>query len=265
MAFPELTHRPQPRGGNFRAVLLFIFLIPWSMLWGSFCIVFGSLGAVGPCTVALKIWAHGVLIVGGIRSRVIFTKPLAADTRYIFMVNHQSALDIPALIAACPYSCQVRFMAKESLFKIPFMGWGMSRSGFVPIRRENPRHSAELFQQLLESPWGMKFSYIIFPEGTRSEDGRLQPLKMGAIGLISRLKWPVVPVTIVDTCRANPKGTYKIRSGNVQIVFHDPIPPSGTTDEKAGRKLRNELAAKITADILSALPEDQKTLPVVNN
>jgi 1-acyl-sn-glycerol-3-phosphate acyltransferase len=258
--FPALDNRPQPRGGGLRAVALFVFLVPWTMLWGSTCIVFGMLGFVRVCTVALRIWARGILIVAGVRPQVVLRSPLDAGARYIFMANHQSALDIPVLMLACPAHCHVRFMAKESLFKIPFLGWGMGRSGFIPIRRENPRHSAELFKALLESPAGMRFSYIIFPEGTRSADGRLQTLKMGAIGLVSRLRRAVVPVTVVDTCRANPKGACIIRSGAVPVVIHAPIPPVENSDEKTGRKLRNELARRITADIVSALPEDQRPL-----
>jgi 1-acyl-sn-glycerol-3-phosphate acyltransferase len=99
-----------------------------------------------------------------------------------------------------------------------------------------------------------------FVGGTRSEDGRLQPLKMGAVGLVSRLRRSVVPVSVVDTCRANPKGACKIRSGTVHVVFHAPIPPAENLEKKAGRKLRNELAFRITAEILSALPEDQRSL-----
>jgi len=143
-------------------------------------------------------------------------------------------------------------MAKESLFKIPFLGWGMSLSGFVPIRRENPRHSAELFQDMARAQ--AQHSYIVFPEGTRSSDGRLQPLKRGAIGLVLRLNQPVVPVTIIDACRANPKEALCVRAGMVQVVFHEPIAVEASA---APGQVRDELLEKVYAAIASALPEDQ--------
>jgi 1-acyl-sn-glycerol-3-phosphate acyltransferase len=168
------------------------------------------------------------------------------------MCNHQSALDIPILFGACQTEHDVRFMAKESLFKIPFLGWGMSRTGFVPIRRENARHSAELFQAITrEKP---EHSYVIFPEGTRSPDGRLQPLKRGSFGLALRMNVPIVPVTLIDACRANPKGRYLVRPGTVRLVFHEPIQPP----QASHRDGRDELLEKVNAAILSALPADQR-------
>ena len=177
---------------------------------------------------------------------------------------------------ACPSAYDIRFMAKESLFKIPFLGWGMSRSGFVPIRRENPRHSAELLQNLAAQR--APYSYINFPEGTRSADGRLQPLKRGAIGLALRLNMPVVPVTIIDACHANPKGARRVRPGEVQVVFHEPLElagsagfqpaneggqdgraPEGRQDACAPRiNSRDAWLERIQETIASALPEDQK-------
>jgi 1-acyl-sn-glycerol-3-phosphate acyltransferase len=145
-------------------------------------------------------------------------------------------------------------MSKESLFKIPFMGWAMSRSGFIPIRRENARHSAEIFQEMIAGKEAIKYTYILFPEGTRSEDGRLQPLKKGSIGLALRLGLPVIPVTLIDACRANPKGTYHVRSGTVHVIFHEPISLEGQSREQ-----RDELLERIHRTIASALPDDQRS------
>ncbi|MFH0939498.1 MAG: lysophospholipid acyltransferase family protein [Planctomycetota bacterium] len=250
---PILNNRPITRGGALRACIVALFLAPWTVFWGVCSMFLGILGCRRLCTRGIEIWAHGILFVAGIRIKVRHNAPLDPAIRYLFLSNHQSALDIPILFHACPIIQDVRFMAKESLFKIPFLGWGMSLTGFVPIRRENARHSATLIQDMARAT--PQFSYIIFPEGTRSSNGRLQPLKRGAIGLVMRLNQPIVPVTIVDACRANPKGTARVRSGTVQVIFHEPITIAvGATKENT----RDELLETIYNTIASALPEDQK-------
>src|SRR5437868_4937250 len=132
----QLTNRPALTGGIFRALLLGPFVGFWSAFWGGWCTVAGWFKAVGMCRFGLRVWARGILIVGGIRVEVERAAGLNGKP-CVFVGNHQSALDIPILIQACSPDFDVRFMAKESLFKIPFLGWGMSGNGFIPIRREN--------------------------------------------------------------------------------------------------------------------------------
>src|SRR5208283_5071063 len=97
--------------------------------------------------------------------------------------------------------------------------------------------------------------YINFPEGTRSADGRLQTFKRGAIGLALRLNLPVVPVTIIDACRANPKGSWRVRPGLVQVVFHEPL-DLGSGAATGSR--RADWLEHLQATIAAVLPEDQK-------
>jgi len=249
----DLSNRPATTGGVPRAILVALFLAPWTILWGTWAMLTGPLPLMRLCRWGLTCWGRGIVRVAGIRVKVL--QPLSLQTSgepCLFFVNHQSALDIPILFAACMATHDVRFMAKESLFRIPFLGWGMRLSGFVPIRRESARHSAGLFQEMFGGN-AMSYSYIIFPEGTRSPDGRLQPFKKGSFGLAVRLGASVVPVTLVDACRANPKGSYLVRPGTVHLIFHDPISLAG-----AGHDQRDDLAARVYAAILSALPEDQR-------
>jgi 1-acyl-sn-glycerol-3-phosphate acyltransferase len=245
------------------------FIGPWSVFWGLLAIFFGALGQKAVCRWILKCWSRGLLAVAGIRIKLL--RPPPADAQpCLFFSNHQSALDIPILLATCLPTHDVRFMAKESLFKIPIFGWGMSLTGFIPIRRENARHSAEIFQKMLPRPGSTGVpagstaegggvaarSYIIFPEGTRSPDGRLQPFKMGALGLAWRMNLPIVPVTLIDACHANPKGKLVVRPGVVRIVFHEPLRvPAGSAHEQ-----RDTLAAQLFSAIRSALPADQQPL-----
>ncbi len=252
---PELTNRPAESGGIFRAVLLAIFLIPITVFFGLWAMFFAVIRLDDVVTWGLTIWAWIIVFVSGIKVDVQRHAEVLNARPCVFLCNHQSALDIPILFVACRGTHAIRFMAKESLFKIPFLGWGMSLSGFIPIRRESAKHSAELFKKLLSSKSGVKHSFIIFPEGTRSPDGRMQPLKRGTLGLAVRLGLPIVPVSIVDACRANPKGTLRIRPGTVRTIFHEPIL---IKDGEAEREQRDELLDQVTNAIASALPEEQK-------
>lgn len=246
--------RPKESGGLFRGVLIGLFLIPWTMLWGSVTILAAFVKSASLFQTGVGWWSRGILGLGGITLDIRYDVPLDASKQYVFLSNHQSALDIPALILSTAKTHDVRFMAKESLFKVPFMGWGMSRNGFVPIRRESARAAAEMFQEILADKSKLGYSYLIFPEGTRSPDGHLQPLKRGTLGLALRLGRPVVPVTLIDACRANPKDSYAVRSGTIGVHFHAPIEIPADSD----RAFRDTLSNQVFEAIRAPLPPDQQ-------
>lgn len=221
----------------------------------------------------LTFWARGILIVAGVRvemvrftlgrnneSREAFDARMNAHVPSVFVANHQSALDIPILLTALLRTHDVRFMAKESLFKIPFLGWGMAGNGFIPIRRESARAAADTFMKITARN-GAGFSYIVFPEGTRSEVGHMQEFKRGAIALVMRLKRPLVPVALIDACRANPKGQLRVRSGTVRVVIGDALLPDEAALETDERAYRENVTKKLAGAIAALLPEDQKPCP----
>lgn len=254
---PDLTDRPMETGGRIRAFLLLIFLAPWTALWGSWSVVAGLCGSAWMYRTGMSTWSRGILFISGIKLRVTRQGELNPALSYTFFSNHQSALDIPILFAACLKTHDIRFMAKESLFKIPFLGWGMRCTGFIPIHRENARKFVEIFRQTTGSQQTNMHSYVIFPEGTRSSDGRLQPFKSGTIGLAQRMGLPIVPITLIDSFRANPKGKCRVRKGTVQVIFHEPLQVSGDGDGE-NRTRRDELVVITHATIASALPGEQK-------
>ncbi|MGD0091166.1 MAG: lysophospholipid acyltransferase family protein [Planctomycetota bacterium] len=264
MLLPELTDRPTPNGSLLRTLLMAGLVAPWSGFWGAMAMLCGALKQKAGCRWVLRCWSGGLVSAAGIRVEVLRPPPGDAGP-CLFFSNHQSALDIPILLKACLRTHDVRFLAKESLFRIPFFGWGMRLSEFIPIRRERARHSAQIFQEMIgahssgdatvpASAAAGGRSYIIFPEGTRSPDGRLQAFKKGAIGLALRMNLPVVPVTLIDACRANPKNRYLVRPGTVRVFFHDAIPVAADS----GREQRDQLAAQVYTVIRSALPDDQQ-------
>ena len=261
------------RGGFFRTCALAVFLPGWTVLWASWCIVAGWFSSPRMCRTGLAFWARGILLVAGVRvethhltmgreseTRAAFADSMNDHVPSVFVSNHQSALDIPILLTALLSTHDVRFMAKESLFKIPFLGWGMAGNGFIPIRRESARAAAETFMKITARN-GAGFSYIVFPEGTRSDDGHMQEFKRGAIALVMRLKRPLVPVALIDACRANPKGQLRVRSGTVRVVIGDALPPDEAALETDDRAYREKITAQLALSIAALLPEDQKPCP----
>ena len=145
----DLTQRPRSTGGTLRGILVGLFLLPWTTFWGSWALVFGLLRLSSIASGGINLWSRGIVFLCGVRIRTHGVEHMKDARPCVFLCNHQSALDIPILISACRAHHEVRFLAKESLFKIPFLGWGMSATGFVPIRRESAKHSAQVFQKLL--------------------------------------------------------------------------------------------------------------------
>ncbi len=161
---------------------------------------------------------------------------------YIFMCNHQSALDIYALLSALPVS--TRWIAKRQLFSIPFFGWAIKRAGYISIDRENPREALKAINEAAQKiRQGMNI--LIFPEGTRSPDGALLPFKKGVFSLAVRAGIPVIPVGIKGTCDLQPKGSsLPKKKGLIYIHIGEPIPVG--EDTPSGK-------AKTMADVRSSI------------
>src|SRR3712207_3778194 len=136
-------------------------------------------------------------------------------------------MDIPVMLGYLP--CQLRIAAKREVFMIPFLGWHMTRSGQIPINRGSTAESVESLRRAARLLGG-GVSAFLFPEGTRTRDGSLQPLKKGGFRLALESGLAVVPVTITGTRRAMPRGSMVLRAGPVEMHLDPPIPTRGLTD-----------------------------------
>ncbi len=165
-------------------------------------------------------WGRSVLAAAGIRLQARYECDLAAAGRTVLMPNHQSLYDIPALLATLPG--QTRFLAKQSLFRIPIFGWSLRTGGFIPVDRGDRRQAREVFQRAIEG-LGAGDSILIFPEETRTTDGRLGEFKKGGFLLALRSGLPVVPVGIRGNFEVRPKGSWVIRPGRVTVHYGCPI------------------------------------------
>jgi 1-acyl-sn-glycerol-3-phosphate acyltransferase len=139
---------------------------------------------------------------------------------YVYMANHSSLIDTPALFAYLPY--QFKIMAKKELFYVPFMGWHLWTNGHFPIERGDARKTARSVRAIIEGVRAGK-SLAVFPEGTRTRDGRLQEFKSGTFKIAVKAGVPIVPVTIRGTFALLPKTTLAPRPGRVDVYIGEPI------------------------------------------
>ncbi|MDR0310770.1 MAG: 1-acyl-sn-glycerol-3-phosphate acyltransferase [Acidobacteriota bacterium] len=167
----------------------------------------------------------------------------------IFTVNHSGLHDILSLSAHLPI--QFRWIAKKSLFKVPFMGWHMRRSGYIPIDRENPREAAKsIVAAAMEIAGGV--NAIAFPEGTRSRTGAIGEFHSGAFALCLRANVPLVPIVVEGSYRVIAPHTLRVNPGTViRIKICRPI--DVTSYQKSEKKRLMEDAFAIMSDSLAEL------------
>jgi 1-acyl-sn-glycerol-3-phosphate acyltransferase len=195
-----------------------------------------------------RLWARSILAVCGVRLRISGNTSFHDNVTYVFFVNHQSHMDIPIVIAAIPIS--FRFTAKKELFRIPFLGWHLRRSGHIAVDRQNPHAAVKSFRGA-SAKLRTGTSLVFFPEGATSLDGSIQPFKAGGFVLAERSEAEVVPVTIRGSRAVFPPKTYHVRGGLVEVTLGNPIPSKGSS-------LR-ELTARVRTEILTVF-ENGETL-----
>jgi 1-acyl-sn-glycerol-3-phosphate acyltransferase len=182
-----------------------------------------------PIWLARFVWSRSSLWLAGTRIEMEPLPELPSGP-LIFASNHESAIDIWVLLARLPRS--IRFVAKQELFRIPVFGWYLRLGGHVPVDRfnharavESLRHAAELVRA--------GTSLIVFPEGTRSFDGRILPFKKGPFVVAKEAGVPVVPVAISGTGRINPKQIIAVAPATIRLVAGEPIDPAAFPDKLA--------------------------------
>jgi 1-acyl-sn-glycerol-3-phosphate acyltransferase len=187
-----------------------------------------------------RIWARMILWTSRVKLRVSGLAHVNPGMPYVLCVNHQSHMDIPIILAALPF--QFRFAAKKELFRYPFLGWHLRRSGHVPIDRENPRAAVKSIREAAEAIRGGT-AVVIFPEGGTSLDGSIKPFKGGGFMLATKSDAAVVPVTIRGSRLVLPPKTYHVRGGDVEVVIGEPIPPQGMSTGALADRVREEIVS----------------------
>lgn len=226
--------------------ILFVFLflgvpaaligIPLSALRGNFSVMYGW----GMAIIRLGLRA------GRVRVRVEGRENIPSGESCIFLSNHVSNLDPPVLLPVLPGMSSV--FLKASLMKIPLLGTAMRMARYVPVSRGHAREDAEKSVAIAADALRSGLHIIIFPEGTRSSDGKLLPFKKGAFFLAAETKAPMVPIVIRGTAKMMRRGTLKIRPGEAVVQFLPPVRPENfSTKETLMEAVRAEMLAALGA------------------
>jgi 1-acyl-sn-glycerol-3-phosphate acyltransferase len=183
----------------------------------------------------------------GIKVRTAGQDSIDRHTSYVFMSNHLSFLDGPLLFLLIPQS--IRVILKKEVFRIPVIGQGMRFVGFIPVDRKRAQGGKKSINRAASLMRERGYSYLIFPEGTRTRDGRIQSFRRGGFFLALESGAAIVPVTISGTYELMPRGTIFPRRGKVDILFHAPVPVEGYD-----RHDMQALIDKVKDIIVSGLP-----------
>src|SRR3954453_17679519 len=224
-----------------------IFLVPaisvYTVLLGTISVVSTVVDRSGDfghrCA---RAWSRLILFTTGVHVDVEGLERLDPARSYVFAANHQSIYDIPILFASLPF--QLRIIAKESLGRIPFMGWHLQRTGHVLVDRSRP--GAGVVKKMARLV-AKGHSLIVFPEGTRSTDGAVARFKGGSFVIALDAGLPIVPISIAGSRAVMLKGELIVRPGAVSLVVHDPIETSGI-----GRDAAPDLAVSVREVVAAA-------------
>ncbi len=185
--------------------------------------------------------------LAGIKLEFAGREALPRHGRVVYMANHQSFLDPPALLLAMPGP--VSFLAKQDLFRVPLLGWVMRRGDFVPVNREDREQARQSVQRAAEQVRQGR-PLLVFPEGTRSADGTLLPFRMGVFQIAAQAEAMIIPVTIQGTRNCLARKSWRLHPGSVRITIHSPIPARPAPDlSPLAEQVKDVIASSLSESI----------------
>lgn len=228
------------------ALLFWIVLVPpaalvafpWTLITGDVRFLY---------RVGMGLAYYGARLTGA-KVKLVGLDKIDPTSTYIFMSNHVSNLDPPLLAPLIPGRTSV--LAKKEIWRVPILGKALDLAEIVPVERSNREAAINSIRRAGEV-MRHHINMTIFPEGTRSPDGRLMPFKKGPFHLAAETGFSIVPVTILGTYEMMPKGSLIVKSGTATLVFHAPIDPKQFAS-------REELIQTVRKAINSALPADRQ-------
>ena len=227
-------------------------------LWGILVSLFDKNGKKVHFYAAVP-WAKLILWSCGIKVRANGRENIDSQVSRIYMTNHQSYFDIFALLAYIPV--HFKFILKKELMRIPLFGLAMRKAGYIAIDRDDPKEAVQSMRQAAEK-LKSGASLVVFPEGTRSIDGRLLPFKRGAFNLAIRTGSDIVPLAIRNSYLIVPKGSLKIDRGGFEIAIGKPIPTEGYTKKEISRimdKVRESISGLLEEGRDAHIPDKNRT------
>lgn len=184
------------------------------------------------------------LALSGVRVRQVHPEYAVAHPTAVFVSNHVSNIDPPALFMVLP---RIAIILKRELRRIPLLGYVMELGGFIYVNRQARGSRREALEQAVAT-LKQGISLLVFPEGTRSRDGKLLPFRPGPFTMAIEAQKPIVPITVHGTRELMPKGKGSIRPGTITLRFLEPVPTAGLTAAD-----RNELMERVRSAMEAAV------------
>jgi len=236
----------------FRTVFIGVFLSLYILIVAPFLLVYTVISR-NPDPL---YWAgiNGVMFfvrAVGVRVRVVGKERIPAGV-CLFVANHTSSADAPAVVGAIPR--RIAILLKDSLFRYPLVGSAFRLARFIPVNRRERDSALGSLEKAIEELRGGQ-SFLIYPEGTRSPDGRLQEFKKGAVVMAIKAGVPIVPVACSGAHRVMEKRSLEIHPGEILVEFLEPINAAAYSFDR-----RDELNQRVHDALASGWPQDQRPL-----
>jgi 1-acyl-sn-glycerol-3-phosphate acyltransferase len=232
-----------------RAFLVTLVTFAYVLILGPPVLLYAAVsGNTDPIYSVGKLGARLALWLAGVRLEICGRERIPGGRAVVFMANHQSNCDPPALLAVLP---PVLVMGKKEFFRVPIIGRGMRARGFIAVDRSNREQAREAVEKGVQALKAGK-SFLVYPEGTRSPDGRLQRFKKGVFVMAIKAGAPIVPISVSGSNKIMAKGKFVIRPGGVRITFHNTVATEGLAIED-----RDALSDSVRQAILAGLEKDE--------
>jgi 1-acyl-sn-glycerol-3-phosphate acyltransferase len=232
-----------------RAFLVILVTFAYVLILGPPVLIYAAIsGNADPVYRIGTLGARMAVWLAGARLEIHGLDQIPSHRAVVFMANHQSNCDPPALLAVLP---PVLVLVKKEFFRVPIVGRGMVVCGFIPVDRRNREQALAAVEKGVQALKAGK-SFLVYPEGTRSPDGRLQRFKKGVFVMAIKAGAPIVPISVSGSNKIMPKGKFVIRPGRVRITFHEPVATEGSAMED-----RHLIIDRVRQAILAGLDKDE--------
>jgi 1-acyl-sn-glycerol-3-phosphate acyltransferase len=233
-----------------RAFVVTLVTFAYILVLGPPVLIYGAIsGNTDPLYAAGKLGARMALWLAGVRLEIHGLDKIPPHQAVVFMANHQSNCDPPAVLSVIP---PVLVIVKKEFFRLPILGRVARARGFISVDRRDREQALLAVEKGIQALKAGK-SFLVYPEGTRSPDGRLQRFKKGVFVMAINAGAPIVPVSISGSNKIMPKGEFVMRPGCVRITFHEPVPT-----EKLAITDRQVIIDRVRHAILAGLEEDER-------
>jgi len=232
-----------------RAFLVTFVTFAYTLVVGPPVLIYAAISGDGePVYSVGKLGARLAVWLAGARLEIHGLDRIPRGRPAVFMANHQSNCDPPALLAVLP---RMLVMVKKEFFRVPILGRGMLACGFIAVDRRNREQALEAVEKGVQALKAGR-SFLVYPEGTRSPDGRLQRFKKGVFVMAIKAGAPIVPISVSGSNKIMPKGKFVIRPGDVRITFHETVTTEGFDIDD-----REVIIDRVRQAVLSGLEKDE--------